>query len=121
MDKPATSIDEDMVYELISLADADDPHFFSDQVCLFYSRYRQLLATLRDAVCKGDSSALRVAAHSLKGSSSLIGATIMYWYCQQIEEHAAREDFSAAHAAIDEIEDEYLTVKNYLDSAACIN
>jgi len=47
----------------------------------------KLLATLRIALSQGDSLALAEAAHTLKGSSSNLGATRMQQLCAELQAH----------------------------------
>ena len=49
---------------------------------------------------EGDATALRIAAHSLKGSSAGIGATSLSQQADRLEKLAAAGDTEAAHAAI---------------------
>lgn len=52
---------------------------------LYLSQVPQLLASMRMAVTQGDATALQQAAHSLKSSSSQVGAQQLADLCRQLE------------------------------------
>ncbi len=61
------------------------------------------LAAMRSAFTERHAQSLRSQAHSLKGASSNIGATLLVSRLQQLEDSALREDWSAAGALLPEV------------------
>lgn len=66
---------------------------------------------LHQALEHADAQALRLAAHSFKGSCSNMGATLLAGLCKQLEEAARRELLDDAPALIEQIEREFAIVR----------
>lgn len=74
----------------------------------------QRLQTLRQACHNGQPEALRRAAHSLKGSSSNMGAVRLAHLCHQLEERAKVGSLDNATALVERIEAEFSMVRHLL-------
>jgi HPt (histidine-containing phosphotransfer) domain-containing protein len=74
------------------------------------------LRLLRQAEQGGDAQALRLAAHSFKGSCSNMGAVLLTGLCRQLEEAGQREALELAPALIEQIEREFAIVRILLKS-----
>ncbi|MBC9250433.1 histidine kinase [Pseudomonas alcaligenes] len=66
---------------------------------------------LHQALAAADSQALRLAAHSFKGSCSNMGAPMLAGLCKQLEEAARRERLDEAPGLIEQIEREFAIVR----------
>lgn len=72
------------------------------------------LRQIQQAVAVTDSQALRLAAHSFKGSCSNMGAPVLALLCKQLEDIARREQLADAPKVILQIEQEFLIVRDLL-------
>ncbi len=66
---------------------------------------------LHQALENADAQALRLAAHSFKGSCSNMGATLLAGLCKQLEELARRELLDDAPTLVEQIEREFAIVR----------
>ncbi|MEK1908302.1 MAG: Hpt domain-containing protein [Pseudomonas sp.] len=66
---------------------------------------------LHQALDTADAQALRLAAHSFKGSCSNMGAPLLASLCKQLEEAARRERLQEAPALIEQIEREFAIIR----------
>lgn len=73
-------------------------------------RINEIRAGLQDA----NAEAVRRAAHSLKGSSSNVGAQVLTDYSQTIESSAQGGQLQGLTEKLGELEAEFLAVKNIL-------
>ncbi len=62
------------------------------------------LAILRESLARGDGAAFAAAAHSLAGSSGILGATGLSVSCAGLEELARRGDLAACGPRLDPVE-----------------
>ncbi len=67
-------------------------HLADEIVQTWLRQSGQTMVALQAAVRAGDPSALRTAAHTLKGSSGTVGATGLAAVCNELEDHAAWAD-----------------------------
>lgn len=65
---------------------------------------------IEQACTAGDAQALRLAAHSFKGSCSNMGATLLAELCQQLESAARNERLEDAPALLASIEREFAII-----------
>jgi PAS domain S-box-containing protein len=72
------------------------------------------LAALDEAVARTDAEALRRAAHSLKGSSSQIGALHVARLCADLEEQASTTDLRGVTATLRRLDDALDRVRAHL-------
>ena len=69
------------------------------------------MTALRDAVVQGDAPAMKLAAHSLKGSSSTMGAKRMAALCDELETLARNATLGGAPALIVALYAEFVRVE----------
>ena len=74
------------------------------------------LRLIRQAEQRADAQALRLAAHSFKGSCSNMGATLLAGLCKQLEDAGRREELGVAPELIEQIEREFAIVRILLKS-----
>jgi HPt (histidine-containing phosphotransfer) domain-containing protein len=70
-------------------------------------RLRLLLETSRS----GDAQAMRLAAHSFKGSCSNMGALLLASQCKELEELARRERLEATAEVLEQVQREFAIVR----------
>lgn len=100
-------LDPDRWEKLVALQKAvgrDD--FLQELVSLFLRDAPQRLSALRDATEKSDAGAAERSAHSLKGSSSNVGATRLAALAAEAERSANQGDFEAVRELYPRLESE---------------
>jgi HPt (histidine-containing phosphotransfer) domain-containing protein len=111
---PIPTIDTGVIDELRELADDDEPSFFFDQVRLFSERGRTLVEELNSAVAVDDPERARAAAHSLGGSSAIVGAAKLQTLCMDLEEQCDRWRRANARMMTDLIAEEFDAAERHL-------
>ena len=71
---------------------------------------------IHEALSSADAQALRLAAHSFKGSCSNMGAPLLAGLCKQLEEVARRERLDYAPDLVEQIGREFAIVRILLKS-----
>jgi two-component system sensor histidine kinase/response regulator len=66
--------------------------------------------TMRRALARGDGAALAAAAHSLAGSSGILGAAGLAAGCAELEELARRQDLAACGSRLEPVERAYQAI-----------
>ncbi len=69
------------------------------------------LRLLRETEAQADALAMRMAAHSFKGSCSNMGAVLLAGLCKQLEDLARREQLDGVAALLAHIEREFAIVR----------
>lgn len=82
----------------------------------FVADSEERLRLLHQARQEADAQALRLAAHSFKGSCSNMGAVQLAGLCRQLEDVARREALELAPDLIEQIEREFAIVRILLKS-----
>jgi len=85
MPEPAV-IDPQAIENLRSLNPGDDDQFIREIVAMFLEDAPQRLAELDQCLASGDSKKFARAAHSIKGSSSNLGAMALRREAERLEE-----------------------------------
>jgi signal transduction histidine kinase/DNA-binding response OmpR family regulator len=83
---------------------AGDEQLFREVVDVFLDSSPALMTRLRDAVTRGDASAVAEAAHTLKGSVGYFGAADVADAARRLEVMGRAGDLSAAPATLAELE-----------------
>jgi CheY-like chemotaxis protein len=81
----ADAVDYAVLDKLRELQEEGQPDVLTDLITLFISDARSRLAALGTAVTEQDGDALQRTAHTLKGSSSNLGAQRMVLLCEEVE------------------------------------
>ncbi len=69
------------------------------------------IAAMREAIAWGNTVALRLAAHTLKGSSASLGATHLVELCKEIEELGQGGTVAGAAEKLVDVEQELVRVR----------
>ena len=80
-----------------------------------------LVEKIQHAATEDDTYLLRRAVHSLKGSSSNVGANNLVQHCLDVEQLLEDNDMPAAKLRLNEIEAEYQRVRQALIARRKIN
>jgi HPt (histidine-containing phosphotransfer) domain-containing protein len=81
-------LDPQSLGELRAMRDGGSPEIVEELLQAFEADSRPLLINLREAAQAEDASALRAAAHGLKGAAANLGGRAMAAVCQEIEKQA---------------------------------
>ncbi len=108
VDDPLTlpdAVDRKVLEELRSLQSAAEPDLVGKLFDMLRSDAPKLIGAMREAVARADAAELRLAAHSLKGSSAGLGAKRLSSLSAAVEKTAKAGSFVEIEQ-IDQIEDE---------------
>jgi len=103
----STPLDPDRWEKLVALQDAvgrDD--FLQELVSLFLRDAALRLSGIREAMVRSDVEAAERSAHSLKGSSSNVGAAQLAALAAEVEKSAGRGDFETVTELLPRLESE---------------
>jgi HPt (histidine-containing phosphotransfer) domain-containing protein len=84
---------------------------FADLVSYFLDDAPRLLNAMQDALNTNDAGALQIAAHTMKSTTALFGATALAALCEALERQGATGLLDGAQAHIDGIRDAYADVE----------
>ncbi|MBA3945548.1 MAG: PAS domain-containing protein [Herpetosiphonaceae bacterium] len=103
----AATLDHAMLNELRGLQEEGMPDLLSELVDLFMDEAPRLITAIRAAITMGDAGALRVAAHTLKGCSSNLGALVLAGECKKLEDLGRGGALGDAPRGFEAVEMEY--------------
>jgi len=90
------------------------PDFLVGLITTFLPEARSRLAAIHEAVECADASALMQAAHSLRGSSAVMGAKTMAALCADLEACARKTEMNGASVLTSQLENEFGRVRDEL-------
>jgi signal transduction histidine kinase/DNA-binding response OmpR family regulator len=111
---PSAPLDARTLDRLRALQRQGKPDMLEQVVQLYLSSTPKLLDTLREAVSRGDSSAMRRAAHGFKSCCGNVGALTLAAYCKEVEVMGDANNTAGAAELLPAIEAEYETVREAL-------
>jgi HPt (histidine-containing phosphotransfer) domain-containing protein len=83
---------------------------------IFTKNVPSQVATLKGVIEAGDAAAAERLAHTIMGSSAMMGATVMSEHAARIEKSAINGDMASARLQYEEFVAEYWTVMEMLSS-----
>ena len=99
------------VLAALSQATGDDPAFLAELIDTYLADAPDLLVAMRDALEAREAAGLRRAAHTLKSTSAMLGASRLADLCRHLE------DAEGSVETLAQAEDEYLRVRVDLQAA----
>ncbi|XZO00664.1 MAG: response regulator [Microcoleus sp.] len=78
-------IDFQILQKLSELDDDDDPNFLADLINIYLLDAPRHLEAMKEAIFSGDADSLKLASHTLKSSSSNLGAVSFSEVCKELE------------------------------------
>jgi signal transduction histidine kinase/CheY-like chemotaxis protein len=111
---PEEATDGNVLAALRDLQGAGRPELLAELLAVYLRDTPPRLAALHEAVARADAEALRRAAHSLKGSSSQIGAVQVARLCADIEEQAGTTDLRGVTATLPRLDEAFGRVRAHL-------
>jgi HPt (histidine-containing phosphotransfer) domain-containing protein len=103
--------------DLRSLVESGVGEMIPHIIFVFIESATQDLEKMRTAVLSGDAPGLAVAAHSLKGSCSILGASRLQELCLKVESDGPSEPLGAASTILKRLEQEFVRVIDELRTA----
>ena len=103
------AVDPHAIAALRELNPGDDS-FLRDLIQIFLEDAPLRIAEIEEALTRGDSRKLTIAAHSLKGSSANFGAEEFRARCEEIELSGRKGELAAVPARLPVLRQEYARV-----------
>lgn len=104
-------IDPDALAGLRDLQEEGEPDFLRELIETFLADAAPRLASLREAVARGNATFVEKEAHALKGSCANFGARPMETVCQQLQAAGRSRDLGGAGVLLDKLDVEYGRVR----------
>ena len=108
-------IDKEVIASLRELQDEGEPDIIIELSDLFFENAPGKIQAIRTAIEKGDAKGLHVAAHSLKSSSSYLGATKLSDMAKELENMGRAGSLEGAKEKLGRLESEYERVRSALE------
>jgi len=109
------TIDPGKIEELKTLVDEDDPDFLIELLEDYMNDSKENLKAIRYAIQAKDAVTVVKTAHTLRGTSSNIGAVNMTELSKQLEHLGNEETLEGAVELIDRLDVELVEVKSELE------
>jgi HPt (histidine-containing phosphotransfer) domain-containing protein len=106
----------DMLSHLSHLQDEHGDELVVELVELFVSNTPMMLTAMREALSQGDPDGLKQAAHTLRGSSSNLGAALLTSLCLALEAYGQAGETQEVVPLIDQLEQAFARVKLILET-----
>jgi HPt (histidine-containing phosphotransfer) domain-containing protein len=107
-------IDPAAIENLRSLNPGDNDEFLREIVGIFLEDTPQRIAELEASLAENDLNRFTRAAHSIKGSSANLGASILRAEAEKLEHHARKDGLTEVSAMIASIHAEFSRAKREL-------
>ena len=101
------ALDPEALASLRSLQEEGEPDVLQELVDMFLADAEPRLASLREAVARGDGGTVEKEAHALKGSCANFGAHPMAALCQQLQASGRSGDLADARDLLERLDQEY--------------
>ncbi|HWQ19019.1 MAG TPA: Hpt domain-containing protein [Methanotrichaceae archaeon] len=108
-------LDKEVIASLRELQDEGEPDIIVELSDLFFENAPGKIQAIRTAIENGDAKALHVAAHSLKSSSSYLGATKLSAMAKELENMGRAGNLEGANEKLGGLELEYDRVRSALE------
>jgi HPt (histidine-containing phosphotransfer) domain-containing protein len=87
-------------FERLAEVSGDDPEFERELLSDYLTQANALIAECERACASGDATGLRIAGHTLKGSSGTVGAVALAASCAVLESVGTSGDLAGAPVAL---------------------
>jgi HPt (histidine-containing phosphotransfer) domain-containing protein len=111
-----TVLDPNAIAELRSLNPGDNDEFLREIAGIFLDDTPQRIAELDQSLAAGDAPKFTRAAHSIKGSSSNLGATGLRAVAEDLETRARAEGLRDVRELIVQLKAEFVRTQTALDA-----
>ena len=107
-------IDPDAIENLRALSPDDGDVFLKEILTLFLTDTPERIADLHTHRASGNTAAFVRAAHSIKGSSSNVGAAELRLMAEQLEHHTRQHGLTALDEKVTELETAFARAKTII-------
>jgi CheY-like chemotaxis protein len=111
-------VDSGVIERLIAIEAAGVPGFFAELTRDFEQGFHERFQEMRRAVRTCDASLMESAAHSLKGTAALLGASTLSAQCRRLEDLARRGAAGGCAELVASLADEHASVRAVLEAVA---
>jgi HPt (histidine-containing phosphotransfer) domain-containing protein len=108
-------IDPEAIENLRALTPDDPDSFLRDIIGIFLEDTPARIADLRQSLAAGDQEAFTRAAHSVKGSSSNLGATYLRAVASDLEHRGKTEGIAGLGSLVDDLESTFNVARQALE------
>ena len=112
----ASLIDPEAIENLRALSPDDGDVFLKEILTIFLEDTPARIAELHHHLTAGNTSAFMRAAHSIKGSSSNVGASELRGLAEQLEHHSRQQGITEVDEQIAALEAAYARVKTTVEA-----
>ena len=113
---PVTILDGDVLTRLQELQRPGKPDVLRKLITTYLTDSPTLMAKVQQAITQNNAVLLRESAHSLKGSSAMIGATLVTQHCRDLEYCGREQQLTSALVYLKALETDYATTHTALNS-----
>ncbi len=110
----ASTINMDVVQELLDLCEEGDTSLVSELIEIFLEDGPERVRTTLEAVASDDMDAVERATHSLKGSSGNLGATYLMETAEEMQTASRRGDSERVKQLAPELEARFAAAEDAL-------
>lgn len=107
-------IDPQSIENLRALNPGDNDEFLREIAGIFFDDTPQRIAELEQSLATGDAAKFTRAAHSIKGSSSNLGAMALRGAAEKLEHHARLHGLTDVTAMVAEVKAEFTRAESAL-------
>jgi HPt (histidine-containing phosphotransfer) domain-containing protein len=107
-------VDQEAIENLRALSPGDDDVFLKEILVIFLEDTPLRIADLHSSLAAGNTESFVRAAHSLKGSSSNVGAAQMRAAAEILEHHSRKQGLSDVKDLIAQLESAYARAREAL-------
>lgn len=107
-------IDQEAIENLRALSPGDDDVFLKEILVIFLEDTPLRIADLHSSLAAGNTESFVRAAHSIKGSSSNVGAAEMRAAAEALEHHSRKQGLADVKNLIAQLESAYARAKEVL-------
>lgn len=108
-------VDPETIANLRALSPDDDDAFLKEIIGIFLEDTPKRITELKQSHAAGLSADFTRAAHSIKGSSSNVGAMELRAIAEHLEHHARKEGIAGLESKVAEIEGAFIRAKAELE------
>lgn len=119
---PESAIDPEALVSIKALQADYGDELLTQVIKTYLDNSNKLLQSLEQAWGTGDSKTIRMVSHTLKSSSSQVGAYSLAELCRAVENEARNQNYDKTGQALKAIQKQFdqtcTALKSYLDSSA---
>jgi HPt (histidine-containing phosphotransfer) domain-containing protein len=94
------------------------PEFVHELTQVFLETTEASLSDLQEALDKRDAQTGQREAHSLRGAAAAVSATVLFQSVTELEAAFTQANWEDVETLIEDVQAEYLRLRNFLDSGA---